>query len=457
MKSRLFLAILVFWLISVHMASGAGIFGNWALVNPDAAFSPRAWQGTAVFDDRVWIIGGTSFPPFTPEKNASFSDVWSSADGKTWSLETGHAGFSPRFGHGVVVFDRRIWVIGGYTEAGYDNGVWSSSDGKNWTLETAHAGFSPRVFQGAGVFDGRIWVVGGETLKGNVNDVWSSADGKNWTREKDHAEFLPRYGQGVVAYHGHLWVIGGYSMTETSRGYTIMRWLNDVWSSADGRSWRLENSSPAFESREFVPLAVFNESLWIAGGGGPPSFKSVKIQVPYSFDSVWSSADGINWTLDTEHAGFSPRYGHGVAAFRDGLWVIGGSLKNGTPMNDVWRYGPEYEPPEAAFISNATRGTVPLGVEFVDASCGEIKEWRWDFGDGGYASGQNPVHVFVNPGSYTVHLEVSGPGGVNGTSAVIEADIPPTSPAGSGPDTFVSCSGMLIAALGAVIFLKRRR
>jgi len=45
------------------------------------------------------------------------------------------------------------------------------------------------------------------------------------------------------------------------------------------------------------------------------------------------------------------------------------------------------------------------------ASDGGITDWSWDFGDGQKSTEQNPVHTYQNPGTYTVRLTVSGPGG----------------------------------------------
>lgn len=37
--------------------------------------------------------------------------------------------------------------------------------------------------------------------------------------------------------------------------------------------------------------------------------------------------------------------------------------------------------------------------------------WSWDFGDGGTSAGQNPSHIYVDPGSYTITLTASSPAG----------------------------------------------
>jgi serine protease AprX len=67
--------------------------------------------------------------------------------------------------------------------------------------------------------------------------------------------------------------------------------------------------------------------------------------------------------------------------------------------------------PTADFSGSPTTGCAPLTVNFTDQSSGEITEWSWDFGDGGSSSLQNPSHTYLNAGSYTVSLTVTGPSG----------------------------------------------
>jgi len=69
--------------------------------------------------------------------------------------------------------------------------------------------------------------------------------------------------------------------------------------------------------------------------------------------------------------------------------------------------------PAADFTGSPTSGAAPLSVAFSDASSGAITSWAWSFGDGEVSSLASPTHVFVLPGTYTVSLAVSGPGGAD--------------------------------------------
>ena len=90
-----------------------------------------------------------------------------------WTQATASASFSTRRGHTSVVFNNKMWVIGGYTGSSNLNDVWYSSDGATWTRATASASFSKRRHHTAVVFDNKMWVIGGYDNGGaNLNDVW---------------------------------------------------------------------------------------------------------------------------------------------------------------------------------------------------------------------------------------------------------------------------------------------
>ena len=74
--------------------------------------------------------------------------------------------------HATVVFDDKLWVIGGIPDG---NDVWYSCNGINWTAATLSAPFEER-YSLAATFNRRMWVIGGLSLNtGNsLNDVWVS-------------------------------------------------------------------------------------------------------------------------------------------------------------------------------------------------------------------------------------------------------------------------------------------
>ena len=63
-----------------------------------------------------------------------------------------------------------------------------------------------------------------------------------------------------------------------------------------------------------------------------------------------------------------------------------------------------------ATIINRENGNVSIS-SMESAPYGGITTWSWDFGDGETSTEQNPAHTYQDAGSYTVRLEVVGPGG----------------------------------------------
>jgi hypothetical protein len=75
------------------------------------------------------------------------------------------------------------------------------------------------------------------------------------------------------------------------------------------------------------------------------------------------------------------------------------------------------ESPQAAFTYSPTILYTDTVVHFGDVSTGQIVSRTWDLGDGHGDSVQNPVHTFVEPGSFTVTLTVMGDNGCPSTAS----------------------------------------
>ena len=116
----------------------------------------------------MWVIGGSVGATY-------HNDVWHSTDGATWTQATANAAWSARSGHSSVVYDNKMWVMGGY-DGGSNNDVWYSSDGVNWTEATDPvngAAWPVRTYHGSVVYENKIWVMGGAVRS---NDVWHTSN-----------------------------------------------------------------------------------------------------------------------------------------------------------------------------------------------------------------------------------------------------------------------------------------
>ncbi|MFB0558515.1 MAG: PKD domain-containing protein, partial [Candidatus Bathyarchaeia archaeon] len=97
---------------------------------------------------------------------------------------------------------------------------------------------------------------------------------------------------------------------------------------------------------------------------------------------------------------------------------------------DACEVSVEEAPPVASFTVSPEEPTVREAVHFTDTSAvyrGDIRAWRWDFGDGRNSTEQNPTHLYYDKGTYLVSLTVEDDEGrVNTSSAsVMVVNLPP--------------------------------
>jgi hypothetical protein len=227
----------------------------WDKEQSDAAWGERYNAKQVVFKNRIWALGGTQV-----SNDVFRNDVWSSKDGKSWTLATAHAGWSARGWHTALVFNDKIWVLGGTDNWGEDgknasvlNDVWCSSDGVEWTRVVEHAPWPARSRHVSVVFDNKMWVIGGTKR----NDVWYSTDGKDWKQATANAGWPLRAAYGGQVFDQKLWIFGG----DGDNG-----WMNDVWYSADGANWTMLNAHAPWTARTTEFSAVFDGKMWIFAG-----------------------------------------------------------------------------------------------------------------------------------------------------------------------------------------------
>lgn len=236
---------------------------EWEKAVDSSDFPPRLSHTSLVFNDKIWIIGGTVVGNF-------FDDVWSTDDGINWTEITNSAPFGLRYDHSSVVFDNKIWVIAGHvihqdkTSEETVNDLWFSTNGEDWTQATDSAGFQPRLNHKSVVFDDKIWVIGGMYRRDGpdiyFDDVWYSENGIDWTLATDDIGIGNISNYESVVYDGKIWLIGGKREEGGLSG--------EIWYSSDGASW---SKAPPFFGRVGHAVTVFQDKIWGVGGASQDS------------------------------------------------------------------------------------------------------------------------------------------------------------------------------------------
>lgn len=114
-----------------------------------------------------------------------------------------------------------------------------------------------------------------------------------------------------------------------------------------------------------------------------------------------------------------------------GIWILGHIIRSdGHPVVQALRnYVNSLPPaPTADFSASVTTGPSPLNVRFTDKSSGNVKHWRWNFGDGARSSARHPAHIYEKPGTYTVTLKAYGSGGEGTKTAKSLVQVRPVAP-----------------------------
>lgn len=216
---------------------------------------------------------------------------------------------------------------------------------------------------GSTAHNGRHWLVTGNFQA--PNQVWSSADGSNWQLENADAGFPARNYFKLLAFKNALWVIGGESM---STGAV----LNDVWTSSDGKTWKQATAS-AFPARAFFAAAASDGAMCIAGG----QFSANQLA-----NDVWCSTDGAAWTAATTAAPWGGREFAELVSFNGRLWILGGFW--GGVYADIWSSADG-----ASWVQETAQAE--FGARFSQRVITDGKQLWLIAGNDGYQSAQRDV------------------------------------------------------------------
>src|SRR5262245_21808033 len=100
--------------------------------------------------------------------------------------------------------------------------------------------------------------------------------------------YVPRTGPAMFAHNGRMYMVGGYAGSGGS-----INGEAHIWSSADGVTSVRDVSNGPFGPRYGHAIAQFNGRFWLMGGAN---------NLAASRPEIWSSADGLAWTLEATNA-----------------------------------------------------------------------------------------------------------------------------------------------------------
>lgn len=243
---------------------------NWTPVDanpltsaPDVPWGNRVNHELVVFNKKMYLLGGSSF-----------------------------------FSTDITDIDAKFSVV-------THNDVWSTSDGISWervdsdptTLVIDDAPWKSRQEFSSVVFDNKLWIMGGGSISYNpyftyepLNDVWYTSDGINW-ENAGFANWLPRVNFSTVSFDNKIWLFGGFVPGPVYQNY------NDAWYTTDGINW-IQSSSYVIPNSQFISIDdayVLNNQINIISSSSPVPAPPG----PARDQKIYITTDGLNFGLIT--------------------------------------------------------------------------------------------------------------------------------------------------------------
>jgi PKD repeat protein len=170
---------------------------------------------------------------------------------------------------------------------------------------------------------------------------------------------------------------------------------SNVWNNCGDSNYNESGSAEITQNGNSVTIYVINIGITYTGSINGANYT---VSATYS-EEGGTTTQTLNFTLTSSISG------QGNSSW---TWTEPGYSCNGGFAFTLQKQG---VPVSANFSADPMNGVAPMSVSFTDESAGSITSWSWNFGDGSSITEQNPSHTYVNSGTYTVSLTVTGPAG----------------------------------------------
>lgn len=230
-------------------------------------------------------------------------------------------------------FGGYLWMAGSASNmAVTGDKIWYSSNyGATWTLvkNLAWGAATYRGSQTPVVVNRTVWLFGGRDGSGTrLAEAWYSNNGIDWTLGTAAAGFGACKWPRVVYLAGTFYFLGG----QTGDNSAFNTWTNSIYSSADGINWSLVTTTPSWGGttdgtrREGYGVCIAQGKMWVVAGYTRSGSTTTYL------NDVWYSTDGSSWTQATASAAFSAR-AIGAVINLGGLMMVWSGNAGSAPSN----------------------------------------------------------------------------------------------------------------------------
>jgi hypothetical protein len=207
-------------------------FADWEQIDEPFPAGMEFSPGVA-FGGKLWLIGGSAVHTGKWISN----NIWR-FDPRTreWKKEEAAPQLTPRMGHSCVVFQNKIWVLGGANQTATLSEVWScEGEGKGWRKYSsapwpARCMFASVTTPAYDVFTKpRLWIYGGKRTASEIDsrsDIWWTEDGETWRDGTETFQLKPAPGtpSGATLFFDECLLLAGSFLngnTLTSHVYKL--------------------------------------------------------------------------------------------------------------------------------------------------------------------------------------------------------------------------------------------
>lgn len=322
---------------------------QWSQRTPNAFSADYDTQEYFYLNGKHWAILGKEFA----FNGSAETALYSSEDGSTWGEESPSGDFPVGFYHNVVVRGGKAYVVGlvsvgetwGLTAPVLEDVLYVTEDGVHWTKQEGSID-EARILTATFELEGSVYVLGG-----NKVGAFNSFTGSKPTG----APFYPAAGihTTTLVATGSTFSISSEYTEEMPRRTRMASYvyegkmyiagglgadghpLSDVWSSVDGVNWSLV-SEGSFDARMGASTVVYDGDIYMFGGQFATGY--------IAQETLISSDGGASWSPVSEEqalpSNYTVRSNAKVSVDANGyIWIVGGDSVENVELNEDGHVG----------------------------------------------------------------------------------------------------------------------
>jgi large repetitive protein len=364
-----------------------GTVGTWVATTsiPTVRFA----HTSVAYDGYLYVIGGFTLAGWN---DVEVAPIYANGTLGTWIASTTLS--TARYGHSSVAYNGNLYVIGGYSGSVYLKDVEVAPVNQNGNLGTWSAttsfpsGMTARRAFGSAAYDGYLYVLAGIEGSSPGTDTWYTpinSDGTVGTWTSTSSFTSARYRFPSVAYNGYLYLLGGDNGTTT---------FNDVQYAAIKGTGVLSawaSTSSFATGRQFPTSVAYNGYLYLLGGqNGSTYYNDVQYAPinPNGTVGAWQSTTAFT----------TGRAAQCSAVYNGYLYILGGTDSGGT-LNDV-----QYAPINASGTVGTWSATTAFPTATSEFGCAAYNGYLYITGMGGASASSTemaPINANGTLGSWS--------------------------------------------------------